>query len=305
MKITTVPTDQLPRYKEFVIPAYRFCLEQPDGKNLYAVAATEEGNKAPIGFALGWGAGNQKEFELVSLYVNPLIRKQGVGTELLKCIEQYFMEQQFRYGVHHLSFPDDDQGYAEFLNGQGWFITRIKQVICKSTLDLAAETPWLMRARLPERYTIKPWHEISPDDRLHIQKRHQQETRTTGEKGWYAEDQNPFDKEDDCHRETSLALLKEDEVVGWVITHQPAELPTSLRWTISFVSPDIQGAARILPLWKEVYLRQRQHTDRQDFIWTVPIDHPRMLKFAKRHMRPWLKEMRYACTAVKELGKGA
>ncbi len=301
MNFIRISPDQLQLYADFIFPLHRAIVDEPEGKNLYAIAAKETDQDETLGFALAWGADNKIEFELVTIYVNPFFRRMGIGRKLLSHIENYFLTTGFKRGINYFSFPDDEQAYPIFLSASGWQIVRINQIICKSTLVLAADTPWLNRASLPKDYEIRLWHELNQAQRTHIKQRNQQEKQKNNGKGWYAEDQDPFKREHNCHNATSLALLKGAEVKGWVITHTPDELPDTLRWTISFVCPMLQTAGRILPLWKAVCLGQKRYTDRQDFIWSVPIEHPRMLKFAKRHMRPWLKEMRYSCMALCDL----
>ncbi len=300
INLTRVPSDQLHLYADFFFPAHRAIIDNPEEKNLYAIAAKEMDENETIGFALAWGADNKVDFELITVYVNLFFRRRGIGRKLLSYIGNYFLDAGFKRGVYYFSFPDDDQGIPAFLSTSGWQIARINQIICRSTLALADDTPWLNRARLSVNYSIMPWHELNGAQRAHIKQHNQQEKRKTG-KGWYAEDQNPFRQEDSSHKETSLALLKGSEVKGWVITHTPEELPGILRWTVSFVCPTLQTVGRILPLWKAVYACQKRYSDCQDFIWGVPVEHPRMLKFAKRHMRPWLKEMRYSCMALCDL----
>ena len=45
--------------------------------------------------------------------------------------------------------------------------------------------------------------------------------------------------------------------------------------------------------------RQKKHTDMERFIWTVPVELPRMVRFASRRMKPWLESLSYACMTVK------
>ncbi len=300
VNLIMVPPDQICLYTDFIFPAHRAITDNPENKHLFAVAAIEVEENTTIGFALAWGAENRTEFELISVYVNLFFRRRGIGRRLLAQVDNHFLEAGFKHGLYYFSFPDDDSGHPMYLFKTGWQIARIKQIICQSSLALAAETPWLNRAKLPENYSIIPWHELNEPQRRHIKKYNQREKRKNG-KLWYAEDQNPFKHEHNCHKETSLALLQGPKVKGWVITHTPQELPGILRWTVSFVCPTLQTAGRILPLWKAVCASQKRHTACQDFIWSVPAEHPRMLKFAKRHMRPWLKEMRYSCIAFNEL----
>lgn len=293
-------------------PACRFLLREPDGKTLVAVAArfhdqesppaTDSGGATydPIGFALGWG-GPRGEFELVSLYTAPLLRGMGVGGRLLERVEEGFAELGYTRGFHFYTVSDDDPGFTRFLTARGWSAPVIREIICKSTLELAGETPWLMRARLPAGFTVKPWGQVTTAERAAIAARQKRDNPQGCENQWYADDQDPFIYEENCHPGTSLALMDSSEVAGWVLTHVPQDTKGFLRWTVSFVSPEIQGFGRILPLWREVALRQAEFPELQRFTWGVPVTHPRMTAFARRRMKPWLSWMGYACTSFKDV----
>ncbi len=289
-EVRTVTPEDAGNYLDYTYPVAREALLNPEDKTLILVAAHSGGDT--IGFGFGWGAKKPNPgFELISLYINPFLRQQGVGSAILSKIEKGFAELGYREGVYFLMAEDDENPLGKFLVHNNWRQASIRQIICKSTIDLAYETPWLIRARLPRGYRIKLWDEVSKIERAAIQRR--QESSDP----WYADDQDPFTKEDDCHKDTSLALMKGDEVVGWVITHVIGE--KVLRWTISFVSPDLQSIGRILPLWWEVAQRQAKLTDLKRFTWGVPVAHPRMLRFAQTRMKPWLESMSYAVTMHK------
>lgn len=297
---------QLRACEALTFPACRFLLREPQDKTLVAVAArfhdqenppaTDSGGAKydPIGFALGWG-GPHGEFELVSLYTAPLLRGMGAGGRLLTSVEEGFAALGYTRGFHFYTVSDDDPGFTRFLTGRGWSQPVIREIICKSTLDLARQTPWLMRARLPAGFTVKPWGQVTKSERAAIAARQKKE------KTWHAQDQDPFVFEEDCHEGTSLALMNGSAVAGWVLTHVPQDTKGFLRWTVSFVSPELQGFGRILPLWREVALRQAEFPELQRFTWGVPVTHPRMTAFARRRMKPWLSWMGYACTSFKDV----
>ncbi|MBT5658892.1 MAG: GNAT family N-acetyltransferase [Rhodospirillaceae bacterium] len=289
-EIRTVAPEDAKTYLDYTYPLARETLLSPEDKALILVAA-HSGDDV-IGFGFGWGAKKPNPgFELISLYINPFLRQQSIGSAILSKIEEEFAKLGYKEGVHFLMAEDGENPLGKFLAHNNWHQVAIRQIICKSTIDLAYETPWLVRARLPDGYRIKRWDEVSEDERAAVQRRQE----TSGP--WYADDQDPFAREDDCHKDTSLALMKGDEVVGWVITHVIGE--EVLRWTISFVSPDLQSIGRILPLWWEVAQRQAKLTNLKRFTWGVPVAHPRMLRFAQTRMKPWLQSMSYAVTMHK------
>ncbi len=277
-------------FAHLTFPLLRPALLEDRGKPL--VIAGVVADDEPVGLAFGMG-GSEQWFELVSIYVAPFFRNQGIGTRLLETIEQGFAKDGYRRGAHFLTIWEDDHSLVLFLVRRRWSRPALRQIVCKTNLDLAYQTPWLVRARLPAGYRIISWHEVTADQRAAMARRNARENP------WFPADVDPFHFEPDCHRETSVGLLKGDRVVGWVITHVLDR--TTLRWTCSYVSDDLQGAGRILPLWWEVAQRQRARTDMERFIWTVPVTLPRMVRFARRRMRPWLLSLGYACTMAKDV----
>lgn len=77
-----------------------------------------------------------------------------------------------------------------------------------------SEAPWLNKNyRFSPSFTFFPWQEITPEERLNLQK--QQETSL-----WIPDELSPFKHEENLEPLNSLGLRYEGEVVGWVITHR-------------------------------------------------------------------------------------
>ena len=290
IRLHELSRDEARTFSHLTFPELNTALLENNGKPLVTIGAAANGE--PVGLAFGMG-GDQEWFELASVYVAPFFRDQGIGTELLAAVEQGFIDLGYSRGVHLFTVWEEDQAFARFLVRQKWSQPTVRQVVCKTNLELAYQTPWLVRARLPESYRTILWCDLNEAQRSAILERQAHEAP------WYPDDVDPFRFEPNCHVETSVALLKGDRAIGWVITHVLDS--QTLRWTCSYVSEELQGAARILPLWWAVAQRQKAHTQMEQFIWTVPVTLPRMVQFARRRMRPWLLELGYACTTTKEI----
>ena len=88
------------------------------------------------------------------------------------------------------------------------------------------------------------------------------------------------------------------EVVGWLLTHRIA--PDTIRYTISYIRPDLQQLGRITFL----YIRavQLQVSASIPFgIWTIPLEHSSMVNFVKKHMKPYLMYLEETKGASKSL----
>ncbi|QND61761.1 GNAT family N-acetyltransferase [Mesorhizobium huakuii] len=236
--------------------------------------------------------GPSGQFELLSVYVLPMLRRMGFGSSMLGTIEEEFRGLGFRRGVHFLRVGEHNQDAARFFVKNGWTRPAVNKLVCHTTVPLAFETPWLVEARLPVRYRIVGWRSLGADQRATI--------RDFDEPG-VNDDVNPFIYEEDSDPHTSLALVDAEggTVRGWAITHRLDS--STLRWTCSFIHPSLQATALMRPLWLEVARRQRAFPELVNLMFTVPVTEPRMARFALRRMRPWLSELAYACITMKRV----
>jgi GNAT superfamily N-acetyltransferase len=287
--IRTLAASDASAFAELTFPVMRHLVETPPEREMvYAGAVSGDG--APVGLAFGMG-GPDATYEMVSAYVGPFHRNLGIGTALVNRLHDDFVERGYPTGAQVFTMDADDQSYGRFLMRCGFAQPFVRQLVCKTTLDLAESAPWLVGAIAPEGYRIGLWADMDDEARADLQ------ARKDTDPDLFPDSLNPFNFEEDCNFSTSVALLKGDQIVGWIITHVLGD--EILRWTCSWVLTSIQGAGRIIPLWWEAVQRQRSETNLPRFIWTVPIEEARMAKFAARRMRPWLETMGYACTAVR------
>jgi GNAT superfamily N-acetyltransferase len=270
-------------FRALTFPAFAGLLERDPAPDRPAERlGLRAADGTPVGLATAV-AGPDDRWELASLFVSPLHRRRGYGRRLMTAAEAAMAAYGRTHGVHFCTVDADDQAVARFLLAVGWSVPQLRQVICTSTLDLAERTPWLIGARVPDGYAIGPWHGLGPESRAEI--------AALG----LAEEVDPLAHEAECLQDTSLVLLRGAQPVGWLITHRLGD--DLLRWTCSYVRPELQGAARIVPLWLECVRRQRRLTDMTRFVWTVPVSQPRMARFALKRMRPWLSRLAYACVS--------
>lgn len=293
IRIAPVRPEELASVRHLTFQAAYELIRERFAAELIAFAGYSGGE--PVGLAIGV-CGPHRQFEILSVYVADLCRRQGIGTLLLSRLEEQFATQGYRLGVHFLTVDPADQGAVRFLMKQGWTKPVIVKLICRSTLARAFETPWLVRARLPDHHRVIPWRSLTVM---------QQNAISAGVGEWIPEELDPFEFEAGYDESTSIALVDGEgddaSVAGWVLTHRLDA--STLRWTCSFVNPAIQGSARILPLWREVALRQRAPAGPDTFVFTVPLTQSRMVRFAMRYMRPWLTSLTYSCMTTKAFSR--
>jgi len=236
--------------------------------------------------------GPNSQFELLSLYVVPFFRRLGIGSAILRATETQFRDIGYRLGVHFMSIGESDDAHARFFVAHGWSRPVVTKLLCESTVPLALDTPWLVEARLPDRYRIIDWLAVAPARREQLR---------VMASTWIDEETDPFLHELNCDAATSLALedVHSGMIHGWVITHRLDR--RTLRWTCSYLRPELQRHGLMRALWLAVVQRQALQPELSDFIFTVPVGQPRMARFALRRMRPWLSRLAYACTSMKKV----
>ncbi len=289
IRIESVDPCDAVRVAHLTPPALRPALANPSGKDL-AIALARDADST-LGMAYGWGLPAQRSFELVSVYVTPLLRRHGIGSRLLQRVEVHFRARGYRLGIAHYTDPDAEPNLGPFLRANGWSEPVVRQYLFKGDLEGFCNSVWA-RTRRPRRFQIKPWVQLTEAERASIR------SRSARDPGWHAPDQDPFVFEQGCEPDVSIAMLRGQEVVGWVLAHLPPGAEC-LRWTVSFVAPELARAGHIVHLWKAAALRQRDRTPFRSFTWGVPVSHPRMLRFTRERMRANLLSVARACTSHK------
>jgi GNAT superfamily N-acetyltransferase len=284
---------------EFTYPATLKFLTEPVKWRRAIVGALDD--DVPVGLA--FGLGENELFELMSVYVTPLLRRQGIGRRLLAAVERYFCEADYKRAWHHFTVPADDPGAARFLLRCGWSKPVVRQVVCTTDLTHASGAPWLASRIIPSGYSIIRWRSLGNRERAAMRARQAREVDLgAGASTTSLELLDPFLYEKDCQPETSLALLKGDEVVGWLITHRFDS--ETIRVTCANIWPELRRGALMLPLIRELVQRQARETSFTRIIWATPVSMREMVLFEHYRMRPWLCSLGYACTAVRELASG-
>jgi hypothetical protein len=176
----------------------------------------------------------------------------------------------------------------------------VRRVVCTTDLTQATRAPWLASSTTPNGYSIIRWQSLGDCERAGIQARQAREGRADAETTTPSPDLlDPFNYDKDCQPEASLALLKGNEVVGWLITH--CFDSETIRVTRANIWPELRRGALMLPLLRELVHRQARETPFTRVIWATPVSMREMVLFEHYRMRPWLCSLGYACSAVRDL----
>ncbi len=217
--------------------------------------------------------------ELLSLFVAPEYRDNGIGTALVSAMSEEIAARRFS----HL--------YATYMTGKP-SIAAVERILAKCGFEPpvtrtvtvrfkvqdVAKFPWLDKYRVRSGGEIFPWTELKPEEREELQ-------RSQAETGWIAKDLQPWDHDAlGFEPVTSVGMRLEGKVVGWVINHAISE--TMLRFTCSYIRKDLGRRGRILPLYSES-LRRLPQTQFEECTFVAPIWHPTMAHFVQRWVGPW------------------
>lgn len=264
-------------YSQFTYPLYRDRLQTLSShRNIVAIAASI--NEKPSGLALAEILAD-KSAKLLSLFVEPTVRCQGIGTALLTRLEaELSLKGCTQVEIVYTTGQKTTTVLEHLLQKFNWTLPKPRKLICKTTIYQVAEAPWMKMTRLPSAYEIFPWNQITDRERIILQ-------QEQAKKLWIASDANPFEHEQDLEPLNSLGLRYQGRVVGWTISHRLA-LDT-IRYTCGYLSPELQKMGRFIPLLvNAIQLQTAAKIPRGT--WTTALVHKSFADFVEKHMKPYL-----------------
>ncbi|MEM7552724.1 MAG: GNAT family N-acetyltransferase [Cyanobacteria bacterium P01_A01_bin.84] len=260
----------------------------PESKVVAVGASLISGN--PIGLGLAEIQDN-KSAKILSVFVKPQYQRQKIATALLTYLEKELVSRGCTsIEIVYTTGKSTTIAINKLLKKFNWDTPKPRMLVCKTTYDMV-NAPWMKLFKLPNDYEIFPWLEITDQERKKI-------IQTQELEQWIPSDLVPFQYEKNLETINSMGLRYRGEVVGWLITHRHD--PDTIRYTCSYVRPDLQKRGRILPLY--IKATQIQVEAQIPFvIWTVPLEHESMLKFVKKYMKPYMISMEYSMGTSKLL----
>lgn len=135
----------------------------------------------------------------------------------------------------------------------------------------------MKRRKLPEGFRICRWHDLGEEQLVALWASQEKE-------GWIPEELMPDKVLKDSDIEMSLALLREEQVVGFQITHRRGD---TLHFSCGWVHPELVGRGRIWALAREIFERMaelgipfgEQRTEVRSF--------PEMTEFLRKRQQPF------------------
>lgn len=292
-------------------PVYRHLLslrpaprhpEQGDERSIQPVGFVALAGAAPAGLALAelplgpdsWEDESERIPEILSLFVEPERRNQGIASALLEKLEAHVRAQGFEeVKAVYMGNRPGNAALLRVLAKRGWGTPAVRTVTLRFTPQGARNTPWFGRVQLSREYEIFPWTELTPDEREQLR-------RSQADSPWipvglepWRHDRHSFDPV------SSIGLRYRGQVVGWVINHRVS--PTTVRFTCSFMRKDLGRRGRILPLYT-ASLQRLDQAGCTDCLFVTPVVFPNMVDFVKNRCAPWEGTLTETYGVSKRLG---
>lgn len=278
-------------YQGFTYPLFRPKLKalQPKG-SIVAIAASVSGK--PAGLALAEIRDDGKSAELLSLFVTASNRRQGIGSALLKALEQELSQRGcIKFEVVYITGQPTTVAWEHLLEKLGWTEPKLRTLVCKTETCRLLDAPWMHKYKFPASYTIFPWMEITAKERQTIKETQQANP-------WIPDDLIPFNYEENLEPINSVGLRYQGQVVGWVITHRLTA--DTIRYTCAFVRQNLQKMGRFIPMC--INTMNKQVDAKIPYaIWTVPCLREDTVNFVKRRIEPYINSVEESRGASKSL----
>ncbi len=277
ISIGEIPFQQRPAFAGFTFPSYRRMVAEPK-LHPAAICVGMASDRRPAGLALlEWET--RETAALVSIWIQPDWRRQGLGARLLGKAEEIAARRGIveMSSVHMTTLPALD-AFEALLRRREWDPPQLRMYALKSNLSLIYQSPWMTKPPVLEpEYTLTPWADTTEDEVLEA-----------GSKATYHPLIWPPNLSNDYDRHSSLAVRRSGELVGWIINH-PVNT-RMLRFTCSYLRDDLQGRGRMAAVMA-ASIRRADEAGYTEATWTVPMVFPRMAIFARRHLFPYCFEV--------------
>lgn len=251
-----------------------------------------DGGEEAVGLALAQLDAAPDAAQVLSLFVAPDARHQGVGATLLAHLEEAVaglgVPQVF--GVYP-SGKETTPHLEQLLAGRGWSPPRPRMYLfraCKPSFETIIQAPFLQATHFPPGYEMFPWRDHTPQERAFV---------LAGiADGRFPAHLSPFNEEAIVDPDVSLGLRYEGQLYGWMICHAIA--PYTVRYTALYVREDIPIKGLGFRLFGQSL---RRHLDRERGqpevvgCWGVLASNP-FATLLQRRLLPHLPDATYSLT---------
>jgi GNAT superfamily N-acetyltransferase len=254
-----------------------------------------------LALALGWfNANNGGNAELLSLFVHREHRGRGLARAALAELERVLKELGARtISSVYVTRLDSAEAFEAVLRARQWSPPLRRMLLYRTHRDRLREADWFDLFQ-----NTGPGVEIREWGRLTDAERSQLAQDITARADRAPNDVNPFRFEgtgiDGSAAEPalSLACLLDGRVIGWNLAHRLH--PRLVRFSCSFVWPEMQGLLPLLTLLDQAYHRLQQTTYLQ-VSWAVAPHHEAMVRFNEHTLLQYVDDFDESRGAIKIL----
>ena len=269
-------------YEALTFPVFRSKLYATANEGAI-VAVGANSHQKPIGLAMAEIFPDGRS-SILSIFVDASYRNQGIGTALLENLLNQLKQRNCQSAqIVYVTGKPTIIALEKILAKNEWTTPKPRMLVCNCDRTQMLKVPWLQKEYpLPPEFEIFPWTEITEQQRVLLQNQQKNDK-------WIPEILNPFVHEYNLETLNSIGLRHNNEVVGWVINHRLCA--NTIRYTSSYMRPDLQKLGRILALYAESIKRQIANPEITKAVWTIPFVFPSMIAFAKKRMAEYLISM--------------
>jgi GNAT superfamily N-acetyltransferase len=262
-----------PEFHAMTFPAYAAQLGR---ETFYGVEAWA--GDRPVGLALA-NRITDSEAELLSVFVEADCRRQGLGTRLVAQLQADSRARGLRrLETVFMTGGASTPAVERILARQGWSRPSRRMLVLRTTLAAIQQATWLTLApNLPPGFTVIPWAALDPTLKHNL-------ALEQAASPWIPEILSPFRFEIGHDRATSMALLHDGRIRGWLLSHLIGL--DSIRFSCAYVHPRAQGLARLIPMIAEA-IRASEAAGYFHASWAVSYHQRRMIEFMDKHFAPW------------------
>lgn len=202
---------------------------ETENKHYVAFEARIEGHLVGLVLAEVFASNRTGQFYL--LFVEEGHRGQGIGQALFACMQNFLVKEEkvFAIGFEYEGEAPSTQAMEKILAHQHWTIPSVYLLRCHFD-SYHFDPKWLyLPFNLPANMEFFQWKDLTERDRHDLEEI--KEKRGLNPLLW------PFREEEKIDLLTSVGLRRDNQLVGWSITHR---LGDTIRYSILYVEKELQ-----------------------------------------------------------------
>ncbi|MEA5621326.1 TIGR03032 family protein [Cronbergia sp. UHCC 0137] len=244
---------------------------KPQQGELVGVSASLAGDM--VGFVIAELQAD-KTAQLLSLFVAPAYRCQGIGKNLIYQLQRNLQEQQCtQIQLSYIVTELTTKGLEPILTQLGWNKPQAQFFLGQTTTEVIAQAPWLNQPPLTAEFSLFPWTELTAKDRQELQLLD------------FPEVLSPLADKQRLELLNSLGLRYQEQLIGWIVTHRVAA--NTIRYSSLFVAKPFRVRGRGIYLLATAIQRQIV-SPITNYKFAIASENTAMLRFLRRHLQPYL-----------------